>query len=292
MTTCPGGNGSEDCCASLEVPPGTYERSYDGFTYASTSFPATVSKFRLDQYEVTVGRFRQFVNAVVAGWLPAAGSGKHTHLNGGQGLNATEGGYETGWDATDWNSEIATTPGDWTTNLSGGTWTMTAGINENLPVTKIDWNEAYAFCIWDGGFLPSEAEWNYAAAGGSDQRSYSWSAAYPPGSTVISCMDANYSGCVAGAPNAVGSESPAGNGRWGQSDLGGNVWEWALDGYSSYVTPCADCANLTAATAASGRVMRGGSFALGTSNLLASYRLFYLPSHRDSSIGLRCARTP
>lgn len=38
------------------------------------------------KYLITVGRFRQFVNAWFAGWRPAAGSGKHSHLNGGEGL--------------------------------------------------------------------------------------------------------------------------------------------------------------------------------------------------------------
>src|SRR5580704_6839465 len=59
------------------------------------------------------------------------------------------------------------------------TWTETAGSSENLPITEAHWYAAYAFCIWDGGFLPSEAEWNYAAAGGSDQRAYPWSPAFP-----------------------------------------------------------------------------------------------------------------
>ena len=47
------------------------------------------------------------------------------------------------------------------------TWTNTEGSQENLPINGVNWYEAYAFCIWDGGFLPSEAEWVYAAAGGS-----------------------------------------------------------------------------------------------------------------------------
>jgi formylglycine-generating enzyme required for sulfatase activity len=277
-------------CTSLTVVGGTYDRSYDGITYTDSTNPAKVSAFRLDQYEVTVSRFRQFVGAVVGGWLPAPGSGKHTHLNGGQGLDATGGGYETGWDATSWNSEIATTAAAWNGNLVNGTWTATAGNNESLPISEIDWYEAYAFCIWDGGFLPSESEWNYAAAGGSDQRAYPWSPAFPPGSTSIDCTTANYDGCPTGVVHAVGGESPAGDGKWGQSDLAGNVWEWNLDwGNSSYVTPCADCANLTAADY---RVIRGGSFGNTPDVLLVSFRNSDPTEYRGDLVGVRCARTP
>ena len=277
-------------CTSLEVVGGMYDRSYDGITFTDDTSPATVSGFRLDQYEVTVGRFRQFVGAVLGGWLPAVGSGKHTHLNGGRGLAATGGGYETGWDATSWNSQIATGAAAWNGNLVNGTWTATAGDNENLPITQLDWYEAYAFCIWDGGFLPSESEWNYAAAGGSDQRAYPWSPAFPPGSTSIDCTHANFDGCPTGVVHTVGSESPAGDGKWGQSDLAGNVWEWNLDwNESSYVTPCADCANLTAAAF---RVLRGGSFGNTPPVLLASYRNLDPPEYRGDLVGARCARSP
>jgi formylglycine-generating enzyme required for sulfatase activity len=41
---------------------------------------------------------------------------------------------------------------------------------ERLPIICVNWCEAYAFCIWDGGFLQSETEWKYAASGGSKQR--------------------------------------------------------------------------------------------------------------------------
>jgi formylglycine-generating enzyme required for sulfatase activity len=215
LTTCgAGGAGSESCCTTRqEIPSGTFDRSYDGlssgFTMAENQ--ATVSAFRLDAYEVTVGRFRLFVSAVETGWLPAAGSGIHTHLNGGHGLNAP-GGNETGWDSS-WNSNLAKTANGWNANLSGGTWTVVPAKNENLAIAGINWFEAYAFCIWDQGFLPSEAEWNDAAAGGSEQRSRPWSTPYPPGSTSISCTEANFSGCPARAVNAVGSESPPGDGR-------------------------------------------------------------------------------
>jgi sulfatase modifying factor 1 len=290
-----GGTGMTDCvpdgvscCTSLEVPGGTYDRSYDGIGYTGASSPATVSGLRLDRYEVTVGRFRQFVNAVVSGWQPAKGSGLHAHLNGGLGLSATGGGYETGWDAS-WTGNLATTVAGWNMNLGGGTWTQTAGSGEDLPITEPDWYEAYAFCIWDGGFLPSEAEWNFAAAGGSEQRAYPWSPPYPPGSTSITCAQANYSGCPAASAFAVGTDSPAGDGKWGQSDLAGNAWEWTADWYASYVTPCADCANLTVAT---NRVIRGQSFYHDSSVPLASLRGFITPTTRYDNEGFRCARTP
>jgi sulfatase modifying factor 1 len=275
---------------------------------------------------VTVGRFRQYVNYLTSasGAPPANSSGIHTHVNGGLGLVSElsvpsvsdslfgpPGApiYETGWDATDWNAQIATGSGaaaTWSTNLScstsselisaygsilpAATWTTVAGSQENLPINCVDWYEAYAFCIWDGGFLPSESEWNYVAAGGSDQRAYPWSPAFPPGAIAIDCSQANYDGCPTGVVHAVGSTSPAGDGKWGQSDLAGNVWEWNLDwNESTYVTPCADCANLTTA---SFRVIRGGSFGNTPPVLLVSFRDEQDPEYRGDLVGVRCARAP
>ncbi len=121
--------------------------------------PATVSGFRLDKYLVTVGRFRQFVNAVFppdggSGWSPAPGSGKHLHLNGGNGLNATGGGHEPGWMTTD-DVNIAPTDTNLACQAVYATWTNMAGTKETWPVNCVNWYDAYAFCIWDGGFLPS-----------------------------------------------------------------------------------------------------------------------------------------
>jgi formylglycine-generating enzyme required for sulfatase activity len=122
----------------------------------------------MDKYDVTVGRFRRFVAAWNNGngYIPLPGWGKHSHLNGGLGLvNSTglaDGGtaYENGWDLA---YPIAPTNANLTSCTAGFTWTNAPGSQENLPITCINWYEAYAFCIWDGGFLPSEAEWEYAA---------------------------------------------------------------------------------------------------------------------------------
>jgi len=80
---------------------------------------------------------------------------------------------------------------------------------------------------WDGGFLPSEAEWNYAASGGNEQRVYPWSAG--PTSTIIDDSYAVYCGnaCAVGTQN-VGYR-PKGDGKFGQADLAGNLWERVLD---------------------------------------------------------------
>src|SRR5580704_4269305 len=102
------GAAAESCCTSPEVPGATYDRAYTRTDagLSGTGSPATVGTFRLDKYSVTVGRFRTFVTAWDngAGWYPPAGSGKHTHLNGGQGLvdSANDAGmtYEPGWIAS------------------------------------------------------------------------------------------------------------------------------------------------------------------------------------------------
>jgi sulfatase modifying factor 1 len=292
MTNC-GSGSTASCCASLEVPGGTYDRSYDGVSYTDNSYPAQVSAFRLDQYEATVGRFRTFVDAVVGGWRPQQGYGKHAHLNGGQGLSVTAGASD-GWDPS-WTSNLPATAIDWTNHLANGTWTADAAGDETLPITQVDWYASYAFCIWDGGFLPSEAEWNLAAAGGSEQRVYPWSK--PASATTIACTYANYGSCTLHLANPVGSESPAGDSKWGQSDLAGNVQEWVLDGPAvndagtalSYTNPCADCADLTDTTH---RVLRGGGFNAAAADQSTSVRPWDGPTHPKNDYGFRCARTP
>jgi formylglycine-generating enzyme required for sulfatase activity len=179
------------------------------------------------------------------------------------------------------------------------TWTDTPSSNDNRPINCVTWYEAFAFCVWDGGRLPTEAEWNYAAAGGSEQRVYPWSV--PAISTTISDTNASYwvdptkqcygdgiSGCAAADLIAVGTK-PAGRGRWGHADLGGNVWEWARDTFSNPYdsASCSNCVDLSKGTM---KVLRGGSFYGTSSTLLASGRSQGVATTRYYTVGIRCAR--
>ena len=293
------GASGESCCASLDVPGGTFFRTYtnDGTGAIGQADPAWASGFRLDKYLVTVGRFRQFVAATLAGWVPSAGSGRHIHLNGGQGLvNSGGPGYEPGWDPSD-TIFLATTGDEWTLKLNCDpqfqTWTDTPGAQETLPMSCIDWYEAYAFCIWDGGFLPSQAELEYAAAGGGEQREYPWGSTNPGTGILYIISNCNYpagsTGCTGVANVAPVGTATLGAGKWGQLDLAGDLAEWTLDWDGDYVEPCTDCVYLTDV---SYRAVRGGSWNADTENVFPWAVDGDVPTSRNSSYGARCARLP
>lgn len=269
---------NESCCAAYLVEGGDFKRSYDGVTAIDDQYEAHISPFLLDRYEATVGRFRKWVDVYdQAGAKPQVGDGANPNNDD-----------DTGWDAT-WTAELppnAAALSDALAGCTSTTWTASAGINEAKPANCIDWYMAYAFCIWDGGRLPTEAEWNFAAAGGAEQRVYPWSA--PASSQAISASFAVYNPDALAAP---GSKSPAGDGRWGHVDLSGNVWEWVQDWWASPYpsTTCDDCANLGPTGV---RTYRGGGYQSSVSFLTASYRDDSgAPTSQSRSIGVRCARS-
>jgi formylglycine-generating enzyme required for sulfatase activity len=281
--TC-GPSGNESCCASILVPSGTFYRGYDGVAFTDKGYPATVSDFYLDKYEITVGRFRAFVNAGVGTQAnpPAAGAGAHPLI------------ADSGWDST-WNTNL---PAD-TASLKAAmkcdstfqTWTDTTGGNENRPQNCMTWFEAAAFCAWDGGRLPTEAEWNYAATGGDEQLEYPWGNSIDPNDASYrvdytqNCVGDGVPTCTLADLIVVGTK-PAGNGRWGHADLAGNVWEWTLDWYGNFPMPCNNCANLVSSPS---RVVRGGGFENIPYYVLANVRIT-IPTSDYSDIGSRCAR--
>jgi formylglycine-generating enzyme len=261
---------TSDCCASHVVPGGTFQRD-NGLSGAQ----ATLSAFRLDDYEVTVGRFRNFVTGY-AEHKPATGSGRNPNND-----------LDRGWDAS-WNDSLPADEAELirSVQICDARFASYAMEDANLPMNCITWFEAYAFCIWDGGRLPTDAETNYAATGGAEQRVFPWSD--PPESEVIDASHATYLPDAAG-PAPVGSKSPVGDGKWGQADLSGNEWEWCQDWYRAHPERCINCADLSHYSI---RVIRGGSFYSGAENLYSSSRLYHAPNQADFSVGVRCARAP
>ena len=234
-----GVDGTTDCCASALIPGGTFNRMNDA------RFPATVSSFRMDVFEVTVGRFRAFVEAY-PGSRPRPGDGANPHVP------------DSGWNAA-WDTYLPASADalrleldqcDIIYNPDGTTqtdpacveykaWTQTPGGNERLPMRTMTWPVAFAFCAWDGGRLPSDAEWNYASAGGAEQRKFPWGSA-PPDTTHA----------ASSYLSPVGS-APAGASRWGVLDLGGSLGEIVADtrafvpqnnpSFADPPVPCVDC---------------------------------------------------
>jgi formylglycine-generating enzyme required for sulfatase activity len=184
---------------------------------------------------------------------------------------------------------------DCQSNLS--TWASTPGEPEKLPMNCINWFEAYAFCIWDGGFLPSEAEFVYTAAGGSEQRKYPWGSSAPGKDSQYAIWGYYYPDGSGKNEGTIANIAPvgtakAGAGKWGHFDLVGNMIQWTLDYYTDkYPNPCTDCATLYEG---SGRAPRDGYFGSTDEMLLesSSRNNGFYPANRFQSFGFRCARTP
>lgn len=280
----------EDCCASPLVPGGSFTR-LDNRDPTDTPHDATVSSFLLDRFEVTVGRFRRFVEAYPES-KPAAGAGAHPAAPGASG-------WSPAWDAllpADRSSLIDQVTTTCDVNYGGqGYPTYTDDpAGAELPMNCLSWFVAFAFCAWDGGRLPTEAEWGHAAAGGDEQRVYPWGDQAPDaGHAVYDCMgDGSASAdCAPSDIVPVGSRSPVGDGRWGQADLSGSVFDWVLDVDAPYGDdPCVDC---MAIDGTSSRIVRGGAwFELndGGRLLMVDGRNAHGFADVLPDLGVRCAR--
>lgn len=241
------GNPARDCCSSLLVPGGTFNRDNN------VNAPATVSPFYLDEFEVTVGRFRQFVEAYAAS-KPNVGDGANPHIPG------------SGWDAA-WEKNLPADKAALLQQLKAPaiplyTWTDAPSIHERRPMSHVTWWVEFAFCAWDGGRLPTNAEWGFAACGGGEQRAYPWGSGFD-----LSYVAMGFEVTLDSGPNDVASailevgSRPKGMAKWGHHDMAGSMAESLLDTWdAAYAVPCNDCAAILWAPGGEGKGVRGGAF--------------------------------
>ncbi len=158
---------------------------------------------------------------------------------------------------------------DWWCKVSRANWKHPEGPASKIearahhPVVHVSWNDATAFADWAGKRLPTEAEWEYAARGGLEQKLYSWGDELTPGGTHLCniwqgefpVFDTAEDGYTAAAP--VDAFPPNGYHLY---TITGNAWEWCADWFHATFHRTATKLNPTGPKTGSAKVIRGGSY--------------------------------
>jgi len=169
-------------------------------------------------------------------------------------------------------------------------WVAVMGTNpshykgDNLPVDNVSWNEAQEYIrrlnsITGGNYrLPTEAEWEFAARGGTRSQNFKYS-----GSNNINDV-AWHSANSNNSTQPVGSKSPN---ELGIYDMSGNVWEWCNDVFANYTSTAKN--NPTGGSSGIRRVLRGGGWFNEPNACRVTYRNENMPDNKFSTFGLRLA---
>ncbi|MBK7401118.1 MAG: SUMF1/EgtB/PvdO family nonheme iron enzyme [Myxococcales bacterium] len=144
------------------------------------------------------------------------------------------------------------------------------------PANCVTMQQAATYCAWLGRRLPTEIEYEWAAAG-KESRLYPW------GFTPVDDTRACFGHCKDGRRTCEVGKLPAGATPEGVLDLAGNVWEWTSSPACPYGSP--ECGSAQ-------RITRGGGYCGADPKLLRTHtREPRDPSDGTSTVGFRCART-
>lgn len=297
IATC-GPNGDDSCCRVASVPPGE----------AGATLKITKA-FDLGVYEVTAGRLEKMVDALGGDLRGAAQAGK---LPGFDVANADKlpasrdnvdeelgpacafRGDPRNYGARSWWSEdvedaVADIMSDDNDRAADIRKDATRDRMRAKPANCVSYYMAAAFCAWDGGRLPTDAEWIYTALGGSELRAYAWGAG-KTGNRLVTDLNVSQNGGQGEAAftwpedfpyfdNGMNAyhiappgRKPDGVGRWGHHDLAGNVLEWTAD-----------------ITGPGAGIIRGGSWEGHPAENASSAFVNYSLTRTYGSLGFRCA---
>jgi sulfatase modifying factor 1 len=188
----------------------------------------------------------------------------------------------------------------WWWKVPGAFWRHPEGRGTNIrdrmdhPVVHISWNDAAAYAAWAGKRLPTEAEYEYAARGGLEQKLYPWGDELTPEGQhrcniwqgVFPTHNTAEDGFVGTAP----ARSYLPNG-FGLFNTAGNVWEWCADWFSADFHRTGPRRDPQGPPQGTHRVMRGGSYLCHESycnRYRVAARTSNTPDSSSGNIGFRC----
>ena len=190
----------------------------------------------------------------------------------------------------------------WWRQVEGADWRHPEGPRSAVddrrdhPVVHVSWRDATAFAAWEGKRLPTEAEWEYAARGGLEQKAFPWGDEREPGGEHrMNVWQGRFPGSntlddgwLGTAP--VGAFPPNG---YGLHNTTGNVWEWCADWFSAAPARRGTTSDPEGPPTGTSRVMRGGSYLCHESycrRYRVAARSANTPDSSTGNLGLRCAR--
>ncbi|TMA51647.1 MAG: ergothioneine biosynthesis protein EgtB [Deltaproteobacteria bacterium] len=241
-----------------------------GFAYDNErpAHPVDVPRFRIDLAPVTSGQYLAFM------------------LDGG--YRQRELWTDEGWL---WLQEARVAhPAQWSRN-GDGVWNerafgRLAPLVLDRPLVHVSWHEASAWARWAGKRLPTEAEWEKAAAWDLEKRV---ARRYPWGDLAPTSDHANLDHQTF-APAAVGAY-PRGRSFFGCHQMIGDVWEWTASDFGPYpgfeAFPYRDYSEVHFGRGF--KVLRGGSWATRSIAVRNTFRNWDCPQRRQIFAGFRCA---